>query len=82
MKSYEFWCTKKCPGKQFISKFIYEVMENYEFISEFMKKKYDFGCSKKCSIKEFLYMNSYMNTIFMNLYTNSHMNQYMRILKI
>ena len=39
MKNYEFWCTKKCPGKVFISEFIYEIMENHKFISyEFMRK--------------------------------------------
>ena len=26
-KNYEFWCTKKCPGKELISEFIYEFME-------------------------------------------------------
>ena len=57
MKNYEFWCTKKCPGKEFI----YEFMKNHEFIYEFMKKTYDLGCTKKCPVKEFLYMNSYIN---------------------
>ena len=56
-----FFC-QKCPGKEFISGFIYECMENHEFIYEFMKKAYDFGCTKKCPVKEFLYMNLYMNS--------------------
>ena len=38
MKNYELWCTQKCPGKEFISEFIYELMGNHEFIYEFMKK--------------------------------------------
>ena len=38
MKYYEFWWTKKCPGKEFMSKFIYEFMENHLFIYEIMKK--------------------------------------------
>ena len=48
MKNYEFWCTKECPAEEFISEFIYEFMENHEFIYDFMKKtiwgEADFGC--------------------------------------
>ena len=68
----EFLCTKKCPCKEFMSKFIYEFMENHEFIYEFMenhefiyefmKKTYDLGCTKKCPVKEFLQLNSYKNS--------------------
>ena len=36
-------CTKKCPGKEFISEFIYELMGNFEFKIEFMKKTYISG---------------------------------------
>ena len=61
MKKYEFWCTKKCPGTEFIYEFIYEFMGNHDFIYEFMKKN-DLGSTKKRPVKEFLYMNSYMNS--------------------
>ena len=53
MKNHEFWFTKKCLVKEFISEFIYEFMknefmifENDEFIYEFMKKTYELGCTK------------------------------------
>ena len=32
MKTNEFWGTKKCLGKDFISEFMYEFMENHEFL--------------------------------------------------
>ena len=38
MNNYEFWCAKKFSGKEFILEFIYEFIENHEFIYEFMKK--------------------------------------------
>ena len=40
MKNYEYRCTEngeKCPGKDFISEFIYDFIENHEFIYEFIK---------------------------------------------
>ena len=27
MKNFEFWCTKRCPGKEFISEFMYEFIQ-------------------------------------------------------
>ena len=41
MKNYEFWCIKKCPGKEFILEFMYEFMGNHKYIYEFIKKTYD-----------------------------------------
>ena len=89
MKNYEFWCTKKCPGKEFKSEFIYEYMENHEFMYDFMKKTYDFQevSRPRILIYEFIYefmfthvnsyIISYMKTFFMNSYVNSYMNYYM-----
>ena len=65
MKNFEFRCTKKCPGKEFILEFTYEFIENHECIFEFMKKTFDFGCTKKWSknsLTLLLYMNSYLNS--------------------
>ena len=62
MKNYEFWFTKKCPGKGLIYEFINKFIKNHEFIYEFMGKTYDLGCTKKCPVKQFLNMNSDMNS--------------------
>ena len=60
----------------------YELMENHEFMYEFMKKKYNLG-TKKCPVKKFFsymnsnvnsYMSSHMKAKSMNSYMNLHMN--------
>ena len=51
MKSHDFWCTRKCPGKGFTSEFIYELMENREFIFEFMKKHMILGGPRRVLAK-------------------------------
>ena len=88
MKNYEFWCTKKCPGKEFISEFIYELMGNSEFKIELMKKTYISGVPRSVPSKNlhiWIYIWIHIHTceliyefvyeiIFMTSYVNSNMN--------
>ena len=84
MKNSEFWYTKKCPGKEFISEFIYEFMKNHEFKYEFIKKTYDLGCTKTCPVKEFYFFTyEFMNTQNMNSYMiNSYMNKHNMAIRV
>ena len=80
MKNFEFWCTKKCPGKEFILEITYEFIENHECIYEFMKKHLISGVPKsgqRTLIYEFIFefiftdVNSYMKS-YMNMIMNSY----------